>query len=149
MTKSVFKYTLAQFPTDRPSRLNTHVELPDWFKVLHLGVQKTLVKAEAPKLGLVWSEDVQLWAMVDPKAPTRPRRVVILCTGEPTDDPDLEGLVHVGTVLLRGDQLVLHLFVEAPSSSSPSCTSRPDSGSGSRRRPGPIRSRRPAGGSPC
>jgi hypothetical protein len=68
---------------------------------------------DIPRGGRVLSVAVQrgaivVYALVDPKAPIEKRVVRIHGTGHSCD---LDGFRFVGTVLLRNDALVLHVFV--------------------------------------
>lgn len=55
------------------------------------------------------------WALVDPEAPTEPRRFRVVGTGHPIDDVDV--LTFVGTFLLDVEGLVFHVF-EVPSTTT-------------------------------
>jgi hypothetical protein len=50
-----------------------------------------------------------IWALVDPSADRVTRRFRLAGTGHPINIP-MNKLVHVGTLLIRGGQLVFHLF---------------------------------------
>ncbi len=53
---------------------------------------------------------VQVWALVDPEAPTELRRFRVAGTGHPLEE-DIELLRFIGTVQMMGGQLVWHIFV--------------------------------------
>lgn len=62
-------------------------------------------------------DDLQLWAMVDPKAPMEERKFRIIGTGHPI--PDSRDLVYIDTVQVRinsayGGVLVWHVFESRP-----------------------------------
>lgn len=48
-----------------------------------------------------------IWALVDPAAPLKRRRIAVYTTGGKMEDP--EG-AYVGTVMLYDETLVLHVF---------------------------------------
>lgn len=66
-------------------------------------------------VGVGSHEPVEMWALVDPDAPSRDRRIRIAGTGHPL--PEADSLVHLGTVQIAQGQLVFHVFeiVDAPS----------------------------------
>jgi hypothetical protein len=57
------------------------------------------------------SADLDLWALVDPAAPSRPRSFRIVGTGNPM--PSDCGR-FVGTVPVLGGKLIFHVFEAAP-----------------------------------
>jgi len=54
-------------------------------------------------------ENIVFWAVVDPAAPKVHRRFVGVFTGQNCPD-ELDALEHVGTIEIRRDRLVFHLF---------------------------------------
>jgi hypothetical protein len=84
--RKVFKYVL---PDDDEFTL----PFPAGAKLLHLDCQ---------------DNEVVLWALVDPDAPTETRRFRLAGTGHPIETAC--PLTHIGTVLLMGGKLVFHLF---------------------------------------
>ncbi len=54
--------------------------------------------------------EVQVWALVDPEAPTELRRFRVSGTGHPLGE-EIESLRFIGTVQMMGGQLVWHIFV--------------------------------------
>ena len=52
------------------------------------------------------SQQICVWAVVDPDAPVVARRLMVYGTGHPCE----EGGVYVGTAHIRGGSLVLHVF---------------------------------------
>lgn len=55
-----------------------------------------------------------VWALVDPKAATAPRRFIIIGTGHDIEPPPDHRFVHCGTFLTADDMLVWHVFEIAP-----------------------------------
>lgn len=51
-----------------------------------------------------------IWALVDPEAPLKPRRLAIMGTGHPT--PDAGAGRYIGTFQMLDGGLVWHLFEE-------------------------------------
>lgn len=86
---TIWKFTLQ--PTD-----SQVIDMPAGAKVLTAAVQ---------------GYDVCLWAEVNPESPSRPRRFRMFGTGHPM--PSEPGL-YVGTAILSGGSLVLHVY-EQPS----------------------------------
>jgi hypothetical protein len=84
--RKVFKYVL-------PDDDEFHLPLPAGAELLHLDCQ---------------NNEVALWALVDPAAPTEARRFRLAGTGHPIETA--RQLTHIGTVLLMGGKLVFHLF---------------------------------------
>lgn len=92
--QKVYKYPLdiADRQTLRLPQLLKNVAAPE--QVLHIGEQNG-----AP----------MLWAMVDPALPSHDLTIRMFGTGQPCDaSPDQ----YLGTLILYGGQLVLHLFYE-------------------------------------
>jgi len=92
--QTVFKYHLdiADRQTLRLPQLLKDVSAPK--QVLHIGEQNS-----APVL----------WALVDPALPEHDLVIRMFGTGQPCDaNPDQ----YLGTLMLCGGQLVLHLFYE-------------------------------------
>lgn len=66
-----------------------------------------ILTAETQYAGSPRLEAMTMWALVDPEAPTEPRRFRLGGTGGPLpDDPGQ----HVGTCQLNGGDLVFHVF---------------------------------------
>lgn len=59
-------------------------------------------------VGVGSHEPVEMWALVDPDAPPRDRRIRIAGIGHPLTDTD--ALTHLGTVQIAHGQLVFHVF---------------------------------------
>jgi hypothetical protein len=72
------------------------VKMPRGAELLSVGEQDRLTPTT-----------LQLWALVDPDAEPRPRRIVIEGTGHPTE---MNKDQFIGTVLSFGGQLVWHVF---------------------------------------
>lgn len=70
------------------------VEMPDEADILTIQVQ-----GDAPCI----------WAMVNPDAPLKPRKIRIYGTGHPVD-PNLSAECYIGTFQLKNGSLVLHVF---------------------------------------
>lgn len=87
MTHSVYKYAL--HATD-----DQWVLMPKGAVLLHVAEQG--------------GGQLYVWAHVDPAAPLVPRRIITIDTGHPA--PDIGQFDHVGTVLLHGGRIVLHVF---------------------------------------
>jgi len=95
--KLVHKYAL---PLPHPSSESpvVTVEMPAGALPLHAGVQH-----DTPKV----------WALVDPRAPVRSCRLLVV--GDEWNigpDWDWDGWVHVGTFFLASNRLVFHVFRE-------------------------------------
>lgn len=73
------------------------VTMPQGAKVLHV----------APRDG---TDDVELWALVDPDTPVHDRPFWIVPTGQAV--PNVDRMRHVGTFQLHNGQLVFHVFEE-------------------------------------
>ena len=84
--KEIWKFTLPV--TDYPV-----VSMPKGARVLSVGVQHG---------------EVQVWALVDPEAPTELRRFMKIDTGQCMTEPCVERIRFIGTVQM-GD-LVWHIF---------------------------------------
>ncbi len=88
-TKVIWKYQLA-------TGLNP-VEMPGDARVLSAHGQR---------------DEVCIWALVDPERPVETRRFWVLGTGH-TTDPAVSLGAFIGTALLYGDSIVLHVFEAA------------------------------------
>ena len=84
MSRVVWKYPL--FATDVQP-----VNIPAGGQILHVAEQHG---------------SLALWALVDPSAATESRLIAICGTGQPAPAAGQ----HIGTVLLHGGTLVLHVF---------------------------------------
>jgi len=88
--KTIYKY---QIPLDTDAPI---LDLPDGAQILHVDTQT--------------GEDLCLWALVDPSLDSCTRRFLhIVGTGQPV--PQVKyGLAHLGTALMMGGRLVIHVF---------------------------------------
>lgn len=79
-----------------PVRFNdlTDVEMPDGAKILHVNDQYGVLC---------------IWALVDPQQKKEIRQFRLAGTGHPISMP-ADKLIHVGSYLTAGGQLVFHLF---------------------------------------
>lgn len=85
-TMTIYKY-------DVPVKGEATVDMPEGARVLSVGLQ-----GSSPKI----------WALVDPRAPMRPRRFAWRGTGHPATDVADERFI--GTVHLLEGEVVAHLF---------------------------------------
>lgn len=88
--KSVYKYTLEP---------HGGVELPTGAKILSVHAQH---------------DSICLWALVDPNNLPVLRRFKVFGTGHPIANEQADRLSFVGTALLDGGYLVMHVFEEMP-----------------------------------
>lgn len=61
----------------------------------------------------------QMWAMVDPKAATEKRDFMVVGTGHPIADSEVQHMHFVDTFQMKGGALVFHLFEYTQRRSSP------------------------------
>lgn len=85
-TKRIFKYP---WPVSAGS---CRIKMPVGAKVLHFGVQHDIPT---------------IWALVDPESPDEERLFALFGTGAMVIGPFTQ---YLGTVIMHGDSLVLHLF---------------------------------------
>lgn len=98
MTHTVYRYRLTI--TDEQT-----VSMPEGAVILSVARRDY---PQLPMLGVGGDEPLDMWALVDPDAPVRPRRIRIAGTGHPLDDVDQ--LEFLGTVQVVQGQLVFHVF---------------------------------------
>lgn len=93
--KTVLKYALDALAPE------VKISMPLGAKVLHVAKERGA------------TQDVLcLWALVDTEAPTVPRWFRVYGTGHPLPEGAYDGtfMRHVGTVLMHGGAIVLHVF---------------------------------------
>lgn len=91
MSRVVWKYELG-VPSFLPGVLD--IMLPRGAEILHVGLQR---------------DNPTVWALVDPlEPPTERRELVLMGTGHEYEGT--EALNHLGTLLMDGDALVMHVF---------------------------------------
>lgn len=97
MTPAVYRY---------PVRIVDEqiIDMPDGATILSVATRA----GSRVLQGVGSHEEVHLWALVDPDAPLRPRRLRVAGTGHPL--PEAEGLEFLGSVQLSAGQLVFHVF---------------------------------------
>jgi hypothetical protein len=97
MTRKVFRYRVEL--TDEQV-----IAMPEGAEIL------SVARREGSRvvLGVGSHEAVEMWALVDPTAPTEQRRFRVAGTGHPL--PSAETLMFLGTVQVAQGQLVFHVF---------------------------------------
>lgn len=85
--KTIYKYPLLISSEQQ-------VELPEGVECLSVQIQRT---------------EACLWALVDPKAPIKPRTVLIYGTGHPVH---ADGIKYISTFQMAGGDLVFHVFIK-------------------------------------
>ena len=87
--ESIWKFSIAV--TD-----DQEVEMPEGARIVTVQAQKG---------------SLYLWAIVEPSAPMKKRRIKVVGTGHPKDA--LSNLVYIGSAQMAGGTLVWHVFEEA------------------------------------
>lgn len=89
MNRTIWKFALA---ADRDVQ---HVQMPIGADILHVAEQ---------------DGKPMLWAMVNPDADRRPRRILTITTGGDCTVQRVLSTQYIGTVLLHDGQYVVHYF---------------------------------------
>lgn len=87
--KSIYKYHLTPFDDEMT------LDLPRGARILSVQERQ---------------DNIYLWALVDPKQPTEPRRFFVRGTGHEITETDAAGARYLGTVYLMDGRLVFHIF---------------------------------------